>query len=77
MSAESESCIRADHIRCSFIVLVSNAGGCTLSTLRRFKLIDYVALTEAGTASWDGLEMANLTALDSFETTFGTYDYPQ
>jgi len=36
--------------------------------------IDYVALTEAGTASWDGLETANFAA---FESTFGTYEYPQ
>lgn len=42
--------------------------------------IDYLALTEVGTmTSWDGNEISNLaaSALDTFENTFGSYEYPQ
>ena len=39
--------------------------------------IDYFALTEMGTTTWDGRKTAELAALDTFEKTFGSYIYPQ
>ena len=40
--------------------------------------VDYFALSElATTTGWDGLEKANLDALDTFEKTFGSYLNPK
>lgn len=49
--------------------------------------IDYFALSEMGTttgtgtslasSSWDGFESSSMAALDTFEKTFGSYEYPQ
>ena len=41
--------------------------------------VDYFALTEMGTTTWDGLKTADLAhaTIDTFEKTYGSYVYPQ